>query len=265
MSGLNDLLEGVGNLVSVVPDAYDDLIKNTAKQTGNILSFPLELVNALLVRPRTWIANANYKLQETNAIIANKLSKIESEKIIAPPDYIAVHALQGLAYSMNSDELKDMYANLLAKAMFKDTLPSVHPAFSQIIGQLSPIDCKVFKMFSPPESAIAIKDLYIKNIKNGKIAKFIVSATSIDFADVKTATACLDNLIRLGLIKCGDRCYDSKLYEAIDNNPIIKEFYNYINSNIDNPTYEKLKFEEKTLSVTSFGFKFYEICCTDIN
>ena len=39
---------------------------------------------------------------------------------------------------MNSKELRDLYANLPAKAMNSDTKDTVHPAYLETIKQLSP-------------------------------------------------------------------------------------------------------------------------------
>ena len=49
------------------------------------------------------------------------------EKIVEPEPYVAVPAIQAISYAMNSDELRNLYANLLAKSMIKDTKDTVHP------------------------------------------------------------------------------------------------------------------------------------------
>lgn len=60
-----------------------------------------------------------------------------------PEAYVAVPAIQAISYSMNSEELRNLYANLLAKAMNSDTKDMVHPSFVEIIKQMSPIDALV--------------------------------------------------------------------------------------------------------------------------
>ena len=47
-------------------------------------------------------------------------------------------ALQAISYSMDSEELRNMYANLLAKAMNVDEKDKVHPAFVELIKQMAP-------------------------------------------------------------------------------------------------------------------------------
>ena len=73
MKGSEALAEGAGKLLGAAPELYNDLGKPVVQEAGKMLALPLQAVNALLVRPRSWIANANYKLQETNALIANRL------------------------------------------------------------------------------------------------------------------------------------------------------------------------------------------------
>lgn len=54
---------------------------------------------------------------------------------MTPEAYVAVPALQAISYSMNSEELRNMYANLLAKAIDIDEKDKVHPAFVELIKQ----------------------------------------------------------------------------------------------------------------------------------
>ena len=97
-------------------------------------------INAALSPLRQWIAQREYNVAETEKLLAKKLENIEPEKIVSPEPYVAVPALQAISYSMNSDELRELYANLLAKSMCIDTKNSVHPSFVEIIRQMSPLD-----------------------------------------------------------------------------------------------------------------------------
>lgn len=52
--------------------------------------------------------------------------------------YVAIPAIQQISYSYDSDELRDMYANLLANFMDKERSDLVHPSFVEVIKQLNP-------------------------------------------------------------------------------------------------------------------------------
>ena len=57
--------------------------------------------------------------------------------IVEPKASIAGPALQGLAFSHEEDELRELYLNLLASSMNADKATYVHPAFVEVIKQLT--------------------------------------------------------------------------------------------------------------------------------
>lgn len=268
MSNLKDaganLLNSIADNAEIVKDVYDEGLKPTVQQAGKILSFPLELINSLLVRPRIWITNANFKLQETNILIAKKLENISADEIKAPEDYIAVPALQALSYSMDSNELRNMYANLLAKSMYTKTADKVHPAYVDIIRQLSPMDVKVLEYIASNEYEIAIKKVRLENISTTGGIDFLSIATSIQFAEAYEVAYSFDNLLRLGLIELGDEFIDEIYYEEIDNNPMSQKFYKEAEKRITDSNCEKLIFKKESMDMTVLGRRFYEICNEDI-
>lgn len=144
-NGLETLAKGVGEAINTVPEIYDDGLKPATKEAGQTLALIPRAINAALSGIRQWIANREYKVAETEKLLAIKLEHVGEEKIVPPEPYIAVPALQAISYSMDSEELKNLYANLLAKAMNSDTKDQVHPSFVEIIKQLSPMDAIVLK------------------------------------------------------------------------------------------------------------------------
>ena len=86
-----------------------------------------------------------YNVAETEKLLSQKLKNVDPNKIVQPEPYVAVPALQAISYSMNNDELRNLYANLLSKSMNIDTKDSVHPSFVEIIKQLSPFDAILLK------------------------------------------------------------------------------------------------------------------------
>ena len=145
MNEVNKLVQGVGNAIDKVPEIYDDGLKPATKESGKVLALIPQTINAALAPLRQWIAQKEYNVAETEKLLAQKLEKVEYEKIVSPESYVAVPAIQAIAYSMNSQELRDLYANLLAKSMYIETKERVHPSFVEIIKQMSPIDALVFK------------------------------------------------------------------------------------------------------------------------
>ncbi len=63
--------------------------------------------------------------------------KIKKENIITPDVSIAVPVIEAMRYTAHKQELRDMYKNLLGAAMNSETADEVHPAFVEVIKQLS--------------------------------------------------------------------------------------------------------------------------------
>ena len=68
--------------------------------------------------------------------------KIKKEKIVTPDEAIAVPTIQALRYNLKKEELRNMFINLLGASMNSDD-NDAHPAFVNIIKQLSPDESKI--------------------------------------------------------------------------------------------------------------------------
>ena len=143
--GLNKLAGAIGDTLKATPTIYKDALQPTVQEVGKFAARIPRAINAAFSGIDKWILNKEYAIDETKKLLAQKLENVEPEKIVTPEPYVAIPAIQSISYSMNSDELRNLYANLLAKAMNSDTKDLVHPSFVEIIKQMSPIDSLVFK------------------------------------------------------------------------------------------------------------------------
>lgn len=257
-AGLDKLAEGIGKTIETVPDLYDDAFKPTTQESGKTLALIPRAVNAALVPLRQWIAEREYKLAETEKLLAQKLEHVGEDKIVTPEAYVAVPALQAISYSMDSEELRNLYANLLAKAMNIDTKSKVHPGFLETIKQLAPEDALLFKHIFPLQYRPIIDvRLELSNGGYKTLAKYCNTFVNSNLSDYGLS---FDNLIRLGLIEIplnesynNDTIYDHVL-------SILKLQYNpeqYIQNypNATNITYSKGR-----VIITAYGQAFYNTC-----
>ncbi|MCO4662203.1 hypothetical protein Si021_01990 [Streptococcus infantarius subsp. infantarius] len=148
----------------VASEAYKDGLKPTVQETGKILGRIPRAINSIFLPIDIWLTKRKYKLEEVKAILAKKLGDISEEKLTIPEPYIAVPALEAISYSMDNEQLKNMYANLLARAMLKSEQSKVHPSFVEIIKQLSPNDALLFKEIMEREASPIIHLSVIQDI-----------------------------------------------------------------------------------------------------
>ncbi len=160
--GFDKLAGAIGDTLKTAPTLYEDVLQSTTQESGKTLTLIPRAINAALVPLRQWIAEREYKIAETEKLLAQKLEHVGEEKIVTPEAYVAVPAIQAISYSMDSVELRNLYANLLAKSMNSDTKDSVLPSFVEIIKQMSPIDSMVFKTIMERDVNPIIDLLYAK-------------------------------------------------------------------------------------------------------
>ena len=271
--GLNKLTEGIGKTIEVVPDLYNDALKSTAQESGKTLALIPRTINAALVPLRQWIAKKEYNLAETEKLLAKKLENVESQKIVTPESYVAIPAIQAISYSMNSNELRNLYANLLAKAMTSDTKDMVHPSFVEIIKQMSPIDAQVFREIGIKTSFTVVRVTAIeyttldersyrplKNLPN--TSKYSYDRITTINLDYQLVLSSIDNLLRLNLIKEEQILYDT-IPGEVRGTPVYEKLRAEIEKHMitSNWIYQE---ESHDITLSNLGRDFYNICIQNL-
>lgn len=140
-----EIIKEVGK--EIAKDMYEDVGKPVLNPSGQAVGLIPRAIKAALLPIEKWILAREYNLKETEKILEKKLKNVKPEDILTPEPYIAVPTLQYISYCMDSNQLRNMYANLLASSMNKNTKNRVHPGFSEIIKQLSSDEAKILKEF----------------------------------------------------------------------------------------------------------------------
>ena len=248
-------------------DIYDDGLKPATKEGGEILQTMFGFVNHVILHP---VKKANltfkYKLDKLNIDIQKKALQIDEENMIVPPLNIAGPTLENLKYTIDIDELREMYTSLLASSMDKTKVDDIHPSFSEIIKQLQPDEAKILEYLSFHNRILKI-DINIKSknspgyrshIKNYSI---LSSLTSMEFKN--KITVYLDNLIRLSLIEIpyGISSANEELYKELTERKFIKNLRTSIEADINTT----LEFDNGIIELTDFGKMFCKCCIEKIN
>lgn len=247
---------------------YDDGFHPIVAETGKIIGRIPRLINAAFSPLDCWLTEREYHVEQTKRLIEEKLKNADPEKIVPPEPYVAVPAIQAISYSMNSDELRALYANLLAKSIYADTKESVHPAFVDIIRQFSPNDAQVFNEFVEYKGPIPSATLTLVMKKNkertfGEIPRIKVSFDTI--ADISLPNIpevqkriSFDNLQRLGLILEKEIALDGKdTYSFVNSS---ETYANALQEFEKTPNVDRIDIFKKCFYVTDLGRQFSSIC-----
>lgn len=246
----------------IAKSAYDDVGKPVAKPTGELLGLVPRAIKAALSPLEKWIISQEYNVAETKKLLEEKLKNTPPEQIQPPEPYIAVPALQYISYCMDNNELRNMYANLLANSMDSVVKNGVHPGFVEIIKQLSPDEAKILNYFSFNNMVPTISLKLLSNQKGYKtiLRNFSNIGELVDCEEPYDISIYFNNLIRLGLIESSsglEYLTDKTQYESLKKN-------SYIRATIDElyipQGYKGVDFSEGFMRLTNFGKAFCNIC-----
>jgi len=206
---VNNTIDSITNLAKVIP-IYQDAIQPAAKEVGKVLQTVGMALNMALepIRKKVWNASAFNEFVDED--VNNKLKNTPPEDIVIPPLNVVGPAFEALRYAGDDNNLRELYANLLASSMDKTTSAQTHPSFVEILKQLTPDEAKILNYISV-DGYIPFLDIYA----NGSITlqkeytslykKVSLLDEGVGFGDgVKfdnrdNLSAYINNLSRLGL------------------------------------------------------------------
>ena len=254
----------MSDIPKILPDktidkAYDDLLHPVASEIGKAIGRIPKLINSAFAPLDIWIENRNFNVAKTKQLLEKNLENADPDKIVPPEPYVAVPAIESISYCMNSDELRTLYANLLTKSIYADTKDSVHPAFTEIIRNLSPLDCKVFNYIMNTDiKAIGCYELRVGTIGAHSFHVIFPCVTEITLDSPIKISASLGNLSRNSLISYQDFHYDDdSRYKKIRETAFFKQISQCYSSN---PNNQELRPYKMSVQSTDWGREFYEIC-----
>lgn len=169
----------------------------TVTKTINVALLPLAVINFSYEKAREYFENRFRKDLE------DKTTRIPAENIVEPKASVAGPALQGLAFSHDEPSLRELYLNLLATSMNSETSASAHPAFVEIIKQMTAEEAQL------AQSVLAIDGHQsIAEIRLGKSGSYEVIHRHLcsvhsngQPVEVESLPVTIDNWERLGLVR----------------------------------------------------------------
>ncbi|MCL2406475.1 MAG: DUF4393 domain-containing protein [Defluviitaleaceae bacterium] len=254
----NKIIEKV--IDKVGDDLYKDAVQPVARPTVNLLGLIPRAIKAALLPVEKWIIDKEYNLAVIEAMLAEELEKVNPKKISPPETYVAAPTLLAASYCMDSDELRSMFAKLLAKSMYKDTRNDVHPSYVEIIKQLCPDEAKILKVM---DSIFPIIEIYRVN-KNINSKVF-----DSNFSDIGEIAKCeypyhainnyIENIKRLGIITKSVATVHKSVYEPLKQHPYIKDLIKTFNARG-----RQMEIVEGLYQTTMFGHLFINVCVNPI-
>lgn len=264
MSEFNPLEPFTDAITEVANKTYDDTLHPSLNATGKSLSLIPRAINAALSPLEIWILKKEHNIAETKKLLEIKLANVSPEKIVSPEPYVAVPTIQALSYCMDCEELRDLFASLLASSMNSDKKDDVHPSFVEVIKNMNPLDAKIFKFLAPYKGSLPIVE-YKHSFKDGSkffpILKHVILIDALE-KNVLKISASIHNIERLGLVNISYADFLSN--EGTYDNFKKTDYFNSLQ--IEKSSHKELDeytvdIQKGILSVTSYG-KFFSSVTT---
>lgn len=244
----------------------DNLINNSntaIKQLSRTASIILGSINTLLIPMEITSALAEHKAKEFIEKITKTASKIPPERLTNPPISIIGPAFEGAKYSFTEDDLRDMYANLIAKSLDKAEEGKQFLSFINIIQQLSPAEARLFKALFTENSFMSYPIATIKFTKGTGYIVAMDCLSSYQFEELteKQIANMLLNFSRLGLIeidKTTSISSDLNAYSFVEKSESMKEIKKQAAISGYDVSFDKILFR-----MSLFGKSFFLTCITD--
>lgn len=200
--------------------------------------------------------------------LTEKIEQIPVENIQEPKMSILGPALEASKFYIEEEDIREIFASLLAASFDSSKNPLLHHSFVEIIKQLSPLDAKNLKFIAQAKRCPVAK--YLLEFETGgesllKPLIFIPHDSRIESSldnlmfDFDRNASSITNLERLGLIKVDfiTRLSSEERYILLEDNPLVTAYKtSYIN--VENN--EKLHVEKGVIDITPLGVDFYNVC-----
>jgi len=248
-------IDAVTGLVKAVP-VYQDAVQPAAQEIGKSLATVTKTVNIALAPIKALVWGYEKIEDYLTKRVSEKLKDVPKEDIETPPTNIAGPAVESLKYTGHNENLRELYASLLAMSMNKKTADKAHPSFVEVIKNLSTEEALILQQFVKKNmfAKIDIQEVATNNV--GEINRFL-NFTMFHKMDtrinVNNTRTYLDNLKRLGVIEILKDEYfaDNTDYIALENDSAIAD----LKKSIENQG-KKIKFRKGLIRLTAFGTDF---------
>lgn len=258
---MNEDIKGiVSSSPKILELVYQDLAQPGVKVLGQALGTVLEFSTSFLLPVK--LLNEKFRLNFTRRLneYKEKLEAIPEDKRCEVHPQIGLPIIEKLTYT-TSDEIADLFTNLLASASSRDTVNTAHPAFISMIGRMSPDEARILVYLKDKED-IPYCDINVFSNEDSGYITLSEHVTMIEddvaLAYPQNVNVYLANLVSLGILmdKKGTSILERTQYNRITEKYHIKEVAREFAS-IANKT---IATKESFYHVTPLGKLFIKAC-----
>lgn len=260
LENVNTSVEVLKTIMSIagespeLKDAGTNIAKTAKTVTGliNNCLLPIAAVNFAFEKGRVYFE------EKFSNDISQATKDIPEDNLIEPPASIAAPVLEGLGFSHEEPNLKELYLSLLASAMDGRTPNLAHPSFAEIIRQLSSMEAGLLvELLKARQLHFPVANLdQIFPDNRGELPRYqhlfnLRNVPDHSAAEMPDFPSMLENWQRLGLIRIdySKHITDETEYSWVESRPEYSALLKELGT-------EQLKIQKGIIVKTAFGSKF---------
>ncbi|MBI0093052.1 DUF4393 domain-containing protein [Lactobacillus sp. M0403] len=250
------------NLLSYLPQStIEKLLNPTAKNIGDTLG---EISKFLLWPVNIGPSWANAHIEKFKQSIIDNVNKIPVENKDLSKASLAMKTIEDSKYQLSDDNLREMFAKLVAASIDKRNNQGLSPRFSNVLSQFSPEDAEFLMQISANILVSIPTVIFFSRKDDGSGRKY---GDHFIAPDRSTASwfqneLSLNNLVSLGIINQSDDAYsthdtDKSFYDSAKKS---SEFLSWSNNLVTfSITTSEPTIKKGFIEFTTFGKKLTQI------
>lgn len=198
--------------------------------------------------------------------LINDISDIPPENLTEPKTSVVGPALEASKYYYEEKEIRDLFERLIVRSIDNRSRSILHPSFTEIIKQLSPLDAQNLRLFKNNFVSLPICEYRVQEPNNNNYKTLLTNVflENPDCQDLALQSVSLSSLNRLELIQIDYLTYmsDSTFYERFDKTPYYIEMSNTLQYTISKTA--KIVIHKGKVGLTPLGSSFLEVCLSPL-
>lgn len=257
-------LKGIAEVTSMIGG---DTVKPPMRELSKAVTTVFGIANLLLEPIEVARLRYEQRMADVRRRLLDKHADTPPERLQEIAASIAGPTVEALRYIGDDEELREMFATLLATAADRATAPNAHPAFADIIRQLTADEARVLGVLAAePHRSWPVIHL-VGRRKGDPADKYWVVCRSQSFLDdlacvtySQSMPTYLDNICRLGLAEMPSTSHVDPVstYDALVNHPAIQGVLQQVNTAGDGQQESGVQYT--LIRLTDFGRQFLTVC-----
>ncbi|MFS8120484.1 MAG: DUF4393 domain-containing protein [Microcoleus sp.] len=195
--------------------------------------------------------------------VQKRLNGVPAEDLTESNPRILYPTAQALVYTGPDQEIRELFANLIASDMRISTKGDVHPAFVEIIKEMTVGDAKVLEVIhtNGPQRICYYRRATANPTDQAPIWTEVATHISINVAGLnfEQLSISVSNLERLGMLSMKDYFPISELFDEYEMHNENTDWMQQIFAEIASSQLEVIK-TKQGLYLTPFGWGFCKVC-----